>query len=101
MALLHHALRPPVFTESGFVIDQQAHRSSANWPKLGLGLVRLNCGMDQACGVCLAVALRMSCELSFHLLQDNLISSYYLREDVGQAVKAQSSCFAFLIHSDL
>jgi hypothetical protein len=68
MTLLQHVLRPPVFTESGFGINQQAHRPNANWPKLRLRLVRSNRGMDQASGVCLAAALRMSCELSFHLL---------------------------------
>jgi hypothetical protein len=68
MALLQQALKPPVLTESGFGINQQAHWPSANWAKLRLRLVRSNCGVDQASRVCLAAALRMSCELSFHLL---------------------------------
>src|ERR1700737_4896473 len=68
MALLQQALKPPVFTERGFGINQQAHRPSANWAKLRLRLLRSNCGVDQASGVCAAAVLSMSCELSFHLL---------------------------------
>jgi hypothetical protein len=65
---LQQALKLPVFAEGGFGINQQAHRASANWTKLRLCLVRSNCGVDQASGVRLTAALRMSCELSFHLL---------------------------------
>ncbi|TCK35354.1 hypothetical protein B0G84_7353 [Paraburkholderia sp. BL8N3] len=64
MELLQQALKPPVFTDSGSGINQQAHWPGANWAKLRLRLVRLNRGVDQA----VAAALRMSCELSFHLL---------------------------------
>jgi len=66
--LLQQALQPPVFTEGGFGINQQAQRSSANWAKLSLRLVRSNCGANQAAGVCAAAVLGMSGELSFHLL---------------------------------
>ena len=78
MALLQQALNSPAFTESGFGINQQqVHRRGANRPKLRLRLVRPNFGvLDQASRVCLAAALRMSCELSFHLLSENLIPRY-------------------------
>ncbi len=68
MALLQQALKRPVFTESGLGINRQARWPSANWAKFRLPLVRRDCGVGQASGVCLVAALSMSCELSFHLL---------------------------------
>ncbi|MFD1560401.1 hypothetical protein ACFSHT_32945 [Paraburkholderia silviterrae] len=77
---MQQALKPHVFTESGFEISERAHRPGKNRAKPCLRLVRSNRGTDQACGVCLAAALRMSCGLFFHLLQENLIAMYRLTE---------------------
>ncbi|RKE38922.1 hypothetical protein B0G76_5284 [Paraburkholderia sp. BL23I1N1] len=68
MALLQQALKRPVFTENGLEVNRQARRPSANCAKFRLRLVRRDCGVGQASGVCLVAALSMCCELSFHLL---------------------------------
>jgi hypothetical protein len=65
---LLQALKPGVFTESGFGINQRAHRPSASWAKLRMRLIQSSCGVDQASEVCLAAAWCMSFQLSFHLL---------------------------------